>query len=71
MTYTSYTLYILCHDRISITIPDLSSLVHLAISSYGRIDHVINNTGHPPKGDLITLTDQQWSTGFEMILMNV
>ena len=50
---------------------DLASLVELAISSFGRIDVVLNNTGHPPKGDLLELTDEDWHTGMDLVLMNV
>ena len=31
---------------------DLSKVVDLALDSYGQIDSIVNNTGHPPKGDL-------------------
>ena len=30
---------------------DLSKIVDLAMDSYGQIDAIVNNTGHPPKGD--------------------
>jgi NAD(P)-dependent dehydrogenase (short-subunit alcohol dehydrogenase family) len=50
---------------------DLDRLVELALSTYGRIDAVVNNTGHPPKGDLLALEDASWQTGFEMLLLNV
>ena len=34
---------------------DLSKIVDLAMDSYGQIDAIVNNTGHPPKGDLLSL----------------
>ncbi|MGB8262049.1 MAG: SDR family oxidoreductase [Terracidiphilus sp.] len=50
---------------------DLQRLVTAALESYGRIDAVVNNTGHPAKGDLLTLTDQEWRNGYDLILGSV
>ncbi len=52
-------------------IEDLSRLVDATLETYGQIDVVINNTGHPPKGDLLELTDAQWQEGLDLALMNV
>lgn len=53
------------------SVDDLQSLVDLAMDKYGRIDVVINNTGHPPKGSLLALTDQDWQRGTDLVLLNV
>ncbi len=50
---------------------DLARLVDATLETYGQIDVVINNTGHPPKGELLDLTDEQWQEGFNLALMNV
>lgn len=50
---------------------DLKTLVDTAMSVHGRIDAVVNNTGHPPKGDLLKITDDQWHLGVDMVMMNV
>lgn len=50
---------------------DLDRLVDLAMRTYGRIDAVVNNTGHPPKGDLLALDDASWQAGLDMLLLNV
>ncbi|MGF6244757.1 MULTISPECIES: SDR family oxidoreductase [Paraburkholderia] len=50
---------------------DIDRLVRETLNKYGRIDAVVNNTGHPPKGDLLTLTDDQWRSGLDIILLNV
>ena len=50
---------------------DLKALVSTAIYQYGRIDAVVNNTGHPAKGELFKLTDTDWQHGFELILGSV
>lgn len=50
---------------------DLVKLVDRCISEYGRIDALVINTGHPPKGDLDKLSDEQWQEGMDLVLMNV
>lgn len=50
---------------------DLIKLAEMARGEYGKIDVVVNNTGHSAKGDLTELTDQQWMEGFELLLLNV
>jgi NAD(P)-dependent dehydrogenase (short-subunit alcohol dehydrogenase family) len=56
----------------SITDPTvLTDLVDSTISTYGRVDAVVNNTGHPPKGDLLTISDNDWHHGMDLLLLNV
>lgn len=50
---------------------DLERLVQSALDSYGRIDAVVNNTGHAPKGPLLEISDEDWHRGLDMILLNV
>jgi NAD(P)-dependent dehydrogenase (short-subunit alcohol dehydrogenase family) len=50
---------------------DLAALVDRALSEYGRIDAVVNNTGHPGKGELLGLEDSAWQEGFALILQSV
>lgn len=50
---------------------DLQRLVELALERYGRIDAVVNNTGHPAKGPLLELTDEAWHEGLDLLLLNV
>jgi NAD(P)-dependent dehydrogenase (short-subunit alcohol dehydrogenase family) len=50
---------------------DLQRFVDAAMKNYGRIDAVVNNTGHPAKGGLFELTDAQWQQGYELILASV
>lgn len=47
---------------------DLKGIVDLAVSSYGRIDAVLTHTGHPPKGELLEITDENWDLANEMIV---
>lgn len=50
---------------------DLRAVVDLAMASYGRIDAVLNHTGHPPKGDLLAITDENWDLAHEMVIKSV
>lgn len=56
----------------SVTEPaDLKKLVDSTMETYGRIDAVVNNTGHPPKGDLLEITDDDWHLGLDLLILNV
>lgn len=50
---------------------DLKQLVDKTMEAYGRIDAVVNNTGHPAKGELLELTEDQWREGLDLVLLNV
>ncbi len=50
---------------------DLNRLVNFTFEKYGRIDAVICNTGHPPKGELLDLNDDDWVEGMNLVLLNV
>ena len=50
---------------------DLCKVVDLAMDTYGQIDAIVNNTGHPPKGDLLKITDSEWKESFDLLLLNV
>ena len=56
----------------SVTEPgDLERLVDETLTAHGRVDSVVNNTGHPAGGELLDLTDEQWREGLELLLLNV
>ena len=46
-------------------------LVDKTMETYGRIDGVVNHTGHPPKGELLEISDEDWHLGLDMMLLNV
>ncbi len=50
---------------------DLERLVTACRERYGRIDAVVNHTGHPPKGALLEVPDRDWHAGLDMLLLNV
>ncbi|WP_435360583.1 SDR family oxidoreductase [Haloarchaeobius sp. DFWS5] len=55
----------------SVTNPDdLAALVEATYERYGRIDAVVNNTGHPASGDLLDLSDEEWHEGLNLVLLN-
>lgn len=49
----------------------LSRLVEGTLSAYGRIDAVVNNTGHPAKGELLDITDAEWHAGLDLLFLSV
>ncbi len=56
----------------SVTRPaDLAALVEQTLARFGRIDAVVNNTGHAPKGPLLDISDEAWHTGLDLLLLNV
>ena len=56
----------------SVTNPaDLATLVERTMTEYGRIDAVVNNTGHPPKGQLLEISDEDWHLGLDFVMLNV
>ncbi|MCZ8377116.1 MAG: SDR family oxidoreductase [Beijerinckiaceae bacterium] len=56
----------------SVTDPDdLARLVDAAMNAWGRIDGAVLSTGHPPKGDLLALSDEDWAKGLDLIILNV
>jgi len=56
----------------SVTEPaDLDRLVRSTLERYGRIDAVVNNTGHPPSGELLEITDEDWHASLDLLLLNV
>ena len=50
---------------------DLHALVDKTLDAYGRVDGVINSTGHPPTGDILDITDEEWHAGLDLVLLNV
>lgn len=50
---------------------DLRALVDRTLDEYGRIDAVVNNTGHPARGGLLDVSDADWHRGLDLLLLNV
>lgn len=49
----------------------LQTLVDQTMARWGRMDVVVNSAGHGPKGDLLSISDEDWHKGMEYYLMNV
>ncbi|MEM7481144.1 MAG: SDR family oxidoreductase [Acidobacteriota bacterium] len=50
---------------------DLERLVEGALERWGRIDGVVNNTGHPARGELLEIDDEAWHEGLDLVVLNV
>jgi NAD(P)-dependent dehydrogenase (short-subunit alcohol dehydrogenase family) len=50
---------------------DLQHLVEATVARYGRIDAVVNSTGHPATGKLLDISDADWLAGVDLLLLNV
>ena len=57
----------------SVTEPsDLRALVDGTLDAFGRVDAVVNGTGHPPSGDeILEIPDEDWHAGLDMVMLNV
>jgi len=53
------------------SVDDLKALVDLAMSSWGRIDVLVNSAGHGPRAQIIEISDEDWHKGMDTYLMNV
>src|SRR5689334_13072157 len=49
----------------------LSRMVNTVVDSWGRIDAVVNSAPHPPKGELLKISDEDWHKGLDLVLLNV
>lgn len=50
---------------------DLERLVGETTARFGRLDGLVVNSGHPPKGATLGLTDADWHAGLDMAFMPV
>lgn len=50
---------------------DLQRLVDETTAKFGRLDAAVINAGHPPKGQLLSLTDADWHAGLDMAVLSV
>ncbi len=47
----------------------LRALVELALKTHGRIDGAVVNTGHPARGDVLEISEEDWQRGMDIVLM--
>lgn len=50
---------------------DLAAFVTATITRFGRIDAVVNCTGHGPKGPVMEISDDDWHLGLDYYFLNV
>ena len=50
---------------------DLQGLFNTTMEKYRRIDSLLIHVGGPPKGDLLEISDEDWITANEMVLLPV
>jgi NAD(P)-dependent dehydrogenase (short-subunit alcohol dehydrogenase family) len=50
---------------------DLKKLIDLAVSTWGRIDVLVNSAGHGPRKPILELTDEDWHKGMDVYFLNV
>src|SRR5579864_8956509 len=46
-------------------------LVETAVSRFGQLDILVNNSGGPPPGPFTSFDDSAWQSAFELLLLNV
>ena len=50
---------------------DLAAVIDLALDVYGRIDVVVNSTGHARRAPVLEISDDDWLEGYELYLLSV
>ncbi len=55
----------------NLVVADLENFVSQSMNKFGRIDGVVNCTGHGPKGPVIEISDDDWHLGMDYYLLNV
>jgi len=55
----------------NLVVADLENFVSQAMEKFGRIDGVVNCTGHGPKGSVMEISDEDWHLGMDYYMLNV
>lgn len=55
----------------NLVVADLEKFVSMAMQKYGRIDAIVNCTGHGPKGPVDEISDDDWHLGMDYYMLNV
>lgn len=58
-------------DGVNTDIDDLRATVDLAMSRFGRIDTVVNSSGHAARGPVLDITDDEWLAGMDLYVLSV
>lgn len=55
----------------NLVVDDLQNFADLAMEKFGKIDGIVNCTGHGPKGDVDDISDADWHLGMDYYMLNV
>lgn len=55
----------------NLEVDDLKAFLAAVLDRYGRIDGVVNCTGHGPKGPVDEISDEDWHLGMDYYFLNV
>ncbi len=55
----------------NLVVSDLENFASAALEKFGRIDGVVNCTGHGPKGAVDEISDEDWHLGMDYYMLNV
>lgn len=55
----------------NLVVADLEAFVAKIMAQWGRIDAVVNCTGHGPKGPVMEISDEDWHLGMDYYMLNV
>ena len=55
----------------NLVVSDLENFASAALEKFGRIDSVVNCTGHGPKGAVDEISDEDWHLGMDYYMLNV
>lgn len=55
----------------NLVVADLENFLAAAMDTFGRVDAVVNCTGHGPKGHIMDISDDEWHTGMDYYMLNV
>lgn len=54
----------------NLVVDDLKHFFGAISAKYGRLDAVVSNTGHGPKGPIMDISDDDWHLGLDYYLLN-
>lgn len=52
------------------TVMGISTIARTVARTFGRLDILVSNAGGPPRGDILTMAEDEWRTGYELTLMS-
>jgi len=50
---------------------DIRSFIEKVMNKWNRIDVLVNSAGHGPKGEILSISDDEWFKGMEVYFLNV